>query len=43
MLKLFRQYFINFDLLTITTNNAELNATFRKHFRNKIKKHFHYI
>ena len=37
MLKNFQQYFINTNLLTITTDNAKFNDTLRKHFRNKMK------
>ena len=43
MLKLLQKYSIDIDLLTITTDNAEFNDTFRKHFRNKVKKKFHHI
>ena len=43
VLKFLQQYSIDADLLAITTDNAEFNDTLRKHFRNKIKEHFHHI
>ena len=43
MLKLLTKYFIDIDLLTITTDNAAFNDTLRKHFRNKIKEQFDHI
>ena len=43
MLRFLQQYFINIDLLTITTDNAEFNDTLRKHFRNKVREHFYHI
>ena len=43
VLRLFQQYFIDIDLLTITTDNVEFNDTLRKHFRNKMKKNYDHI
>ena len=43
VLKFLQQYFIDTDLLAITTDNAKFNDTLRKHFHNKMKEHFHYI
>ena len=43
VLKFLQQYFIDIDLLTITTDNAEVNDTLRKHLRNKMEKNFDYI
>ena len=37
------KYFIDTDLLTITTDNAAFNDTLRKHFRNKVKKQSDHI
>ena len=41
--KVLQRYFIDIDLLAITDDNVKFNDTFREHFRNKVKKHFHYI
>ena len=38
MLNFLTKYFINIDLLTITIDNTTFNNTFRKYFRNKVKK-----
>ena len=43
MLNFLTKYSIDTDLLTITTDNAAFNDTFRKHFRNKVKKQFDHI
>ena len=43
VLKLLTKYYINIDLLTITTDNAAFNDTLRKHFRNKVREQFDYI
>ena len=43
MLNLLIKYFIDTDLLTITTDNAAFNDTLRKHFRNKVKEQFDHI
>ena len=43
VLNFLTKYFINTDLLTITTDNAAFNDTLRKHFRNKIRKQFDHI
>ena len=43
MLNFLTKYFIDTDLLTITTDNAAFNDTLRKHFRNKVKEQFDHI
>ena len=43
VLKIFQQYSINTNLLTITIDNAEFNNTLQQYFCNKIKQDFDYI